>query len=604
MSTDENGAPTTVSAAGQEKTVAIFIKFARNPSDPRTDGNAALVNYVQDESVSFQVVQSAQAPLGTSVPPPLRSDQLLLADIKLIFGQTQVLNADISQARREDFSLRLTHGGTHLELGTDPIPNATETNGGLESAVDKIKLNRLPLTAAGLAVLFPTQGAPYQATNVVAPSATTLDVSTQMLGQQAGGASLKEGIVTQSAAPANRVQLLNEDNDEFKDPAGNEIFGRLTVNSEGGSTTIAAGSNALALPLNTINVVSTASFPSSGQLYIVSLDGVQTITYTGKTGTSFTGCTGGTGLLLTGNQVHQVGGPTTWTLGFWIFDPGTNTEVAYDFTPHVGATIKWWVKRTYYLHNLPTFSQSGDFIPSDQVAGDMPDATTTVKGKVLLAPDGGTTVGTVVQANDSRLASIGSGNLPIGGICMWQAPTAGTPMPSAPAGFEYCDGGNVSTVGSILLGKAKPALMKTSLGPNTTLRVARGHDGQSGSYGGAVAFVQGGSDTHAHTVNSHNHGGGVGFSGTTGGESGHTHSIPSYSHKHSLNTGDVGGSFNANSPGNYSSQDSHDHGGTGGSTGHTHSFSASAGISSDAPPTDSQPNIPNFVALAFIVRVL
>lgn len=70
------------------------------------------------------------------------------------------------------------------------------------------------------------------------------------------------------------------------------------------STTIAAGSNGADLAVVTvINVASAASYPTSGKLHVPSTAGDQIITYTGKTATSFTGCTGGTGTLATGDTV-------------------------------------------------------------------------------------------------------------------------------------------------------------------------------------------------------------------------------------------------------------------------------------------------------------
>lgn len=71
------------------------------------------------------------------------------------------------------------------------------------------------------------------------------------------------------------------------------------------ATTVAAGSNAVALPAGTINVASAAAFAASGQLTVLSSAGAQQITYTGKTGTSLTGCTGGIGTLFTGQRVVQ-----------------------------------------------------------------------------------------------------------------------------------------------------------------------------------------------------------------------------------------------------------------------------------------------------------
>jgi hypothetical protein len=77
--------------------------------------------------------------------------------------------------------------------------------------------------------------------------------------------------------------------------------------SSGFNTTIAAGSNGASLPQATINVASTTGFPTSGTIYVQSSGGIQTITYTGTTATSFTGCTGGTGTLTTGNSVASAG---------------------------------------------------------------------------------------------------------------------------------------------------------------------------------------------------------------------------------------------------------------------------------------------------------
>jgi hypothetical protein len=99
---DDGGVSTSVSASGQEKIVTVFVKFDRGLSDPRVDGNSLTVFFRRDESFRFIVAQGAQAPAGTALPPPLRSDAILLADVTRSFGQTQVLNANISTARRQD----------------------------------------------------------------------------------------------------------------------------------------------------------------------------------------------------------------------------------------------------------------------------------------------------------------------------------------------------------------------------------------------------------------------------------------------------------------------------------------------------------------------
>ena len=72
------------------------------------------------------------------------------------------------------------------------------------------------------------------------------------------------------------------------------------------NTTIAAGSNGVALPTGTINVASTVGFPTAGRIVVLTPTGGSTVvTYTGTTGTTFTGCTGGTGTLQTGARVFR-----------------------------------------------------------------------------------------------------------------------------------------------------------------------------------------------------------------------------------------------------------------------------------------------------------
>ena len=72
------------------------------------------------------------------------------------------------------------------------------------------------------------------------------------------------------------------------------------------TTTIAVSSNGQALPQGTINVVSTTGFLSAGLLSVTTSGGVQTVSYTGKTADSFTGCTGGTGTMSTGGAVGAI----------------------------------------------------------------------------------------------------------------------------------------------------------------------------------------------------------------------------------------------------------------------------------------------------------
>jgi hypothetical protein len=96
---DEVGAATAVSTPGQEKWLSIFAQYQETLSDPRTDENNATVYYRRTEGFKLNVVQGAQAPSATR--PPLRGDQILVADILIIHGQTQLVDADIDFTRSQ-----------------------------------------------------------------------------------------------------------------------------------------------------------------------------------------------------------------------------------------------------------------------------------------------------------------------------------------------------------------------------------------------------------------------------------------------------------------------------------------------------------------------
>jgi hypothetical protein len=85
------------------------------------------------------------------------------------------------------------------------------------------------------------------------------------------------------------------------------VFDVLAHQEASFTTTIAVGSNGAALPQATINVASTAGFATSGSIFVNTSNGYQLVTYTNTTGTSFTGCSGGTGTMSTGGGVTSVG---------------------------------------------------------------------------------------------------------------------------------------------------------------------------------------------------------------------------------------------------------------------------------------------------------
>lgn len=71
-------------------------------------------------------------------------------------------------------------------------------------------------------------------------------------------------------------------------------------------TTIAVGSNGAELPQATINVASTAQLGLEGEVLVETDEGMQVVAYTGRTGLTLTGCSGGTGTMSTGGKVRSV----------------------------------------------------------------------------------------------------------------------------------------------------------------------------------------------------------------------------------------------------------------------------------------------------------
>jgi len=100
-SKDYNLVSTAVAAPGNERWLSIFAQTDRVLTDPRTDGNGLTVYFQRAESFKFKVVAGAEAGAGLGVRPALDGTNVLLADAKLVFGTTQIFNADISTTRRE-----------------------------------------------------------------------------------------------------------------------------------------------------------------------------------------------------------------------------------------------------------------------------------------------------------------------------------------------------------------------------------------------------------------------------------------------------------------------------------------------------------------------
>jgi len=125
MSTDNLSVSTDVAGGGNEKIVSLFLKFERALSDPRIDGNTATVYFNRDESFSFFIVQGSESS-PPPTPPALESDKILLADVRRDFGQTQILNADITPpggtyttiTNRRESAFDISAGAIEIKAGT------------------------------------------------------------------------------------------------------------------------------------------------------------------------------------------------------------------------------------------------------------------------------------------------------------------------------------------------------------------------------------------------------------------------------------------------------------------------------------------------------
>ncbi|WP_342379418.1 hypothetical protein NVS55_08140 [Myxococcus stipitatus] len=97
------GIPTDVATVGNERWLGIFLRFKRQLSDPRTDGNSQQVFFRRDESFELVVRQAPEGAIGVAPKPALQADELLVCDVRRRPGQTQILVADIDTSRRQAF---------------------------------------------------------------------------------------------------------------------------------------------------------------------------------------------------------------------------------------------------------------------------------------------------------------------------------------------------------------------------------------------------------------------------------------------------------------------------------------------------------------------
>jgi hypothetical protein len=116
-SVDEYGVATAVTVPGEERYLGIFVRFNREYTLPMVDRNGVTVYTHQTEGLQFFVRQGTPAGTGTASKVALLSNALLLMDVLVPFGATQILDGlppggNMEIERREDW-VRATFGVTY-----------------------------------------------------------------------------------------------------------------------------------------------------------------------------------------------------------------------------------------------------------------------------------------------------------------------------------------------------------------------------------------------------------------------------------------------------------------------------------------------------------
>lgn len=134
-SVDLVGIPTEVTDVANERWLGVFLRFDRQLSEPRTDGNSQRVYFRRDESFELVVRQAPEAPVGAGSKVALQDDELLVCDVRLKHGQTQIFDSAIDQSRRQAFIFAAAES-VEIESGAwDVLEPALET---AQAAFDEV----------------------------------------------------------------------------------------------------------------------------------------------------------------------------------------------------------------------------------------------------------------------------------------------------------------------------------------------------------------------------------------------------------------------------------------------------------------------------------
>ena len=305
-----------------------------------------------------------------------------------------------------------------------------------------LPINGAPATALSTWTMVDTNGYTVPAGTVVGYQASN--------GQQSLF-STTTSFSTVAASPGRTIPAaqLNSGSPNIVDPANS--FTEADVNksvSDGGvaipqasctvgNTTIASGSNGASLPQATIDVASVTGFATAGTLIVQTTNGYTTVAYTGVSGgNSFTGCSGGTGSLITGGLVIAdlilptgtitVNSTTGFnSTGSVIVFTNTGTAAAPVFTPqfvtYAGISGTTFTGCTGGVGNLWNTHHVDPYILSIQTVGEATLSVNAIANEsgeaVTLGAISGTQVVTNVPIQSQNVGSL-LNNLPTGPLTL------------------------------------------------------------------------------------------------------------------------------------------------------------------------------------------
>lgn len=192
------------------------------------------------------------------------------------------------------------------------------------------------------------------------------------------------------------------------------------------STTISQTSDNVALPTSTVNVISTTGFPSSGTFNINNI--ATNVTYTGKTATSFTGCSGGSGTMRMGHAATLMDltaawwcaeGPSTIKIGITAASTGVfiRGEVVFQATSGaIGELLGYVINAAGNSGWMVIMPQTGTFDGTHLITGATSGATVTataynlIRRQVVFAKNTTTTDGWIFYEVLSDTEIAGSSN--------------------------------------------------------------------------------------------------------------------------------------------------------------------------------------------------